>query len=100
MPNGRLLLEHQIEFRRLLYLVMVFPKYAIYKDILAGNVGGDAHSPSLSPVTIQFDDKSECSLDRAMHEVRPSRVSWHVGQAGLQGSKHSVLQKSLQSLRH
>lgn len=38
------------------HLVMVFPKYAIYKDILAGNVGGDAHAPSLIPVTIQFDD--------------------------------------------
>ncbi len=38
------------------HLVMVFPKYAIYKDILAGNVGGDSHSPSLAPVTIQFDD--------------------------------------------
>ena len=38
------------------HLVMVFPKYAIYKDILAGNIGGDAHAPSLVPVTIQFDD--------------------------------------------
>jgi len=38
------------------HLVAVFPKYAIYKDILAGNVGGDAHGPSLIPVTIRFDD--------------------------------------------
>lgn len=38
------------------HLVMVYPKYAIYKDILAGNVGGDALAPSLVPVTIQFDD--------------------------------------------
>jgi uncharacterized membrane protein len=38
------------------HLVMVFPKYAIYKDIVAGNLGGDALSPSLVPVTIQFDD--------------------------------------------
>ncbi len=38
------------------HLVMVFPKYAIYKDILAGNIGGESHSPSLFPVTIQFDD--------------------------------------------
>ena len=38
------------------HLVMVFPKYAIYKDILAGNVGGDTHGPSLLPVTIEFDD--------------------------------------------
>ena len=38
------------------HLVMVFPKYAIYKDIVAGNFGGDAAAPSLVPVTIQFDD--------------------------------------------
>lgn len=38
------------------YLVMVFPKYAIYKDILAGNVGCDAAMPSLKPITIQLDD--------------------------------------------
>ena len=38
------------------HLVMVYPKYAIYKDIVAGNVGGDALAPSLTPVTIQFDD--------------------------------------------
>lgn len=38
------------------HLVMVYPKYAIYKDILAGNVGGDSHEPSLIPVAIQFDD--------------------------------------------
>ena len=35
---------------------MIFPKYAIYKDILAGNVGGDSHSPTLLPVTVEFDD--------------------------------------------
>jgi len=38
------------------HLVMIFPKYAIYKDILAGNVGGDSHSPTLLPVTVEFDD--------------------------------------------
>ena len=37
-------------------LVMVFPKYAIYKDIVAGNIGGDALAPSLVPVTLRLDD--------------------------------------------
>lgn len=37
-------------------LVMAFPKYAIYKDIVAGNLGGDEHAPSLTPVTVQFQD--------------------------------------------
>lgn len=38
------------------YLVMAFPKYAIYKDILAGNVGGTAAAPSLKPITVRQDD--------------------------------------------
>ncbi len=38
------------------YLVMAFPKYAIYKDILAGNVGGAAAAPSLTPITVRQDD--------------------------------------------
>jgi uncharacterized membrane protein len=38
------------------HLVMVFPKYAIYKDIVAGNFGGDAAAPSLVPVSVHFDD--------------------------------------------
>ncbi len=37
-------------------LVMVFPKYAIYKDIVAGNIGGDALAPSLVPVTLRLDE--------------------------------------------
>lgn len=38
------------------YLVMAFPKYAIYKDILAGNVGGASAAPSLKPITVRQDD--------------------------------------------
>jgi hypothetical protein len=37
-------------------LTMMFPKYAIYKDILAGNIGGDAAAPSLCPVTVKLLD--------------------------------------------
>ena len=37
-------------------LVMVFPKYAIYKDIVAGNIGGDELAPTLLPVTVRLDD--------------------------------------------
>ncbi len=37
-------------------LMMVFPKYAIYKDLLAGNIGGDENFPSLKPVCVRFDD--------------------------------------------
>ncbi|MEQ9411028.1 MAG: DUF502 domain-containing protein [Fuerstiella sp.] len=34
------------------YLTTVFPKYAIYKDLLAGNIGGTFNVPSLKPVLV------------------------------------------------
>lgn len=34
------------------YLTTFFPKYAIYKDLLAGNIGGTRNVPSLSPVLV------------------------------------------------
>ncbi len=38
------------------HLIMVYPKYAIYKDILAGNVGGETLAPTLKPVTVRLND--------------------------------------------
>lgn len=35
------------------YLTTFFPKYAIYKDLLAGNIGGTRDVPSLKPVLVQ-----------------------------------------------
>jgi uncharacterized membrane protein len=37
-------------------IMMIYPKYAIYKDILAGNFGGDTHTPTLKPVAVYLDD--------------------------------------------
>ena len=37
-------------------LITVFPKYAIYKDILAENVGGGELAPSLITVSIRMND--------------------------------------------
>lgn len=34
------------------YLTTFFPKYAIYKDLLAGNIGGTRDVPSLTPVLV------------------------------------------------
>lgn len=34
------------------YLTTFFPKYAIYKDLLAGNIGGNRDVPSLKPVLV------------------------------------------------
>lgn len=37
-------------------LLTVFPKYGIYKDLLAGNIGGSDHAPTLVPVSVRFHD--------------------------------------------
>jgi uncharacterized membrane protein len=37
-------------------IMMLYPKYAIYKDILTGNFGGDAHVPTLKPAAVQLQD--------------------------------------------
>lgn len=34
------------------YLTTFFPKYAIYKDLLAGNIGGSRDVPTLKPVLV------------------------------------------------
>jgi uncharacterized membrane protein len=44
-------------------LTMMFPKYAIYKDILAGNIGGEAAAPSLSPVTVKMQDRIQIGYE-------------------------------------
>jgi uncharacterized membrane protein len=37
-------------------IMMIYPKYAIYKDILTGNFGGDAHVPTLKPAAVHLQD--------------------------------------------
>ena len=37
-------------------LMTIFPKYAVYKDLLAGNIGGEGNLPSLKPICVRFDD--------------------------------------------
>ncbi len=44
-------------------LVTVFPKYAIYKDLLAGNIGGDENRPTLIPVTVTLNDLSRIAFE-------------------------------------
>lgn len=38
------------------YLTTFFPKYAIYKDLLAGNIGGTFDVPTLKPVLVKTPD--------------------------------------------
>lgn len=56
------LLAHRaigIQVSRLIerYLSTIFPKYTIYKDLLAGNIGGKQHLPSLKPVLVRVGDE-------------------------------------------
>jgi len=44
-------------------LTMMFPKYAIYKDILAGNIGGEAAAPSLTPITVKLQDRFQIGYE-------------------------------------
>lgn len=44
-------------------LVTVFPKYAIYKDLLAGNIGGAENRPTLVPVTVQLNDLTRIAFE-------------------------------------
>lgn len=38
------------------HLLKVFPKYGIYKDLLAGKFGGNENLPSLTPVLVKKED--------------------------------------------
>jgi uncharacterized membrane protein len=44
-------------------LVTVFPKYAIYKDLLAGKIGGDENRPTLIPVTVSMNDSCRVAFE-------------------------------------
>ncbi len=44
-------------------LMLVFPKYAIYKDLLADNIGGAENAPSLDPVCVRFDDSFQLGFE-------------------------------------
>jgi len=44
-------------------LLLLFPRYAIFKDQLAGNIGGDETRPSLKPVTVECIDASRIAFE-------------------------------------
>jgi uncharacterized membrane protein len=37
-------------------LLLLFPRYAVFKEQLAGSIGGDATAPRMKPVLARFDD--------------------------------------------
>ncbi|MEZ6128552.1 MAG: hypothetical protein R3C59_07700 [Planctomycetaceae bacterium] len=47
------------------YLTTFFPKYAIYKDLLAGNIGGTRDVPSLKPVLVRTPECRRIAFESA-----------------------------------
>lgn len=44
-------------------LMTVFPKYAVYKDLLADNIGGPDNIPSLTPICVRFNDFHQLAFE-------------------------------------
>ncbi|MEM1225472.1 MAG: DUF502 domain-containing protein [Planctomycetota bacterium] len=53
------------------YLLMLFPRYAIFKEQLSGNIGGDISKNTLRPVRIAMQDHSLIAfeVERAIPEL-------------------------------
>lgn len=45
------------------YLLMMFPRYAIFKEQLSGNIGGEIAKNRLLPVHVRFDDYSRIAFE-------------------------------------
>jgi uncharacterized membrane protein len=45
------------------YLLMLFPRYAIIKDQMASNIGGDASRPQLAPVVVAIGNVSRLAFE-------------------------------------
>jgi uncharacterized membrane protein len=44
-------------------LLLLFPRYAIFKDQMAGSIGGDHTKPRMKPVLVRFDDASRIAFE-------------------------------------
>lgn len=71
------------------YLTTFFPKYAIYKDLLAGNIGGTRNVPSLKPVLVQTPEcqriafESDRTPDNAVVVFFPGAPDTWIGTVGI-----------------
>jgi len=46
-------------------LMLLFPRYSIFKDQLAGSIGGDETKPRMKPVLARFDDSLRIGFEMA-----------------------------------
>jgi uncharacterized membrane protein len=44
-------------------IMLLFPRYAIFKEQMAGSIGGDAAKPNLKPVLAKFDDSLQIGFE-------------------------------------
>ena len=51
------------------YLLLLFPRYAILKDQMAGSIGGDATKPQMKPVLAKFDDSVRIGFEIERNDV-------------------------------
>jgi uncharacterized membrane protein len=56
------------------YLLLLFPRYAIVKDQMASNIGGDASRPQLQPVLVTFDDAARIGFEVERADAGPVTV--------------------------
>ena len=49
------------------YLLMMFPRYAIFKEQLSGNIGGDIAKNRLTPVRVRLDGYSRLAFEVERH---------------------------------
>lgn len=71
------------------YLTTFFPKYAIYKDLLAGNIGGTFDVPTLKPVLVATPDcrriafESDRLADNSVVVFFPGAPDTWIGTVGI-----------------
>ena len=51
------------------YLLLLFPRYAILKDQMAGSIGGDTTKPRMKPVLAKFDDSVRIGFEIERNDV-------------------------------
>ena len=44
-------------------LILLFPRYAIYREQLKGSIGGDHNKPEMIPVLVRFDDVTRIAFE-------------------------------------
>ena len=44
-------------------LIILFPRYAIYREQLKGSIGGEHNKPELIPVLVRFDDVTRLAFE-------------------------------------